>query len=149
MFSKSFTYAAEFNVDVCFFFNFWYNRLFNYSIKSNFTLSSMQRFSSWSQCQVKGKSAKSIHPAMDESIRMLQIHFTSWWIFVIPWKIPCNSFPRGLFPNYGHAEPPPSPPLRIGHLDIKDAQCPKNIDGRKISYHIISRQHFYVTHFKY
>ena len=30
-------------------------------------------------------------------------------------------------------------PLRIGHLDIKDAQCAKKNDGHKISYHIISR----------
>ena len=30
-------------------------------------------------------------------------------------------------------------PLRSGHLDIKDAQCAKNKNGRKISYHIISR----------
>ena len=29
--------------------------------------------------------------------------------------------------------------LRSGHLDIKDAQCAKYKDGRKISYHIISR----------
>ena len=42
----------------------------------------------------------------------------------------------GLFPNYGYADPPP---LRSGHLDIKDAQCPKKNDGSKISYHIISR----------
>ena len=27
-------------------------------------------------------------------------------------------------------------PLRRGHLDIKDAQCAENKDGRKISYHI-------------
>ena len=40
----------------------------------------------------------------------------------------------GLFLNYGYADPPP---LKSGHLDIRDAQCPKN-DGRKISYHIIS-----------
>ena len=33
----------------------------------------------------------------------------------------------------------PPPPLRRGHLDIKDAQCVKNKDGRKIPYHIISR----------
>ena len=30
-------------------------------------------------------------------------------------------------------------PLRCGHLDIKDAQCPNKNDGRKFSYHIISR----------
>ena len=34
----------------------------------------------------------------------------------------------------------PSPlPLRNGHLDIKDAQCDENKNGRKVSYHIISR----------
>ena len=44
-----------------------------------------------------------------------------------------------LFPNYGYADPPLLPPLRRGHLDIKDAQWPKKIDGCKISYHIISR----------
>ena len=31
------------------------------------------------------------------------------------------------------------PPLRSGHLEIKDAQCAENNDGRKISYHIIPR----------
>ena len=31
------------------------------------------------------------------------------------------------------------PPLRSGHLDIKDAQCAKKNYARKISYHIISR----------
>ena len=30
-------------------------------------------------------------------------------------------------------------PLRSGHFDIKDAKCAENKDGRKISYHIISR----------
>ena len=33
---------------------------------------------------------------------------------------------------------PPLPLLRSGHLDIKDAQCAENKDGRKISYQIIS-----------
>ena len=33
----------------------------------------------------------------------------------------------------------PPPRLKSGHLDIKDAQCAKKYDGRKISYHIISR----------
>ena len=32
-----------------------------------------------------------------------------------------------------------TPHLRSDHLDIKDAQCAKKNDGRKISYHIISR----------
>ena len=32
-----------------------------------------------------------------------------------------------------------APPLRSGHLDIKDAQCAEIKEGRKISYHIISR----------
>ena len=33
-----------------------------------------------------------------------------------------------------------SPPLlRTDHLDIKDAKCAKKNDGRKISYHLISR----------
>ena len=31
------------------------------------------------------------------------------------------------------------PPLRNSHLDIKDAQYVKKIDGRKISYNIMSR----------
>ena len=31
------------------------------------------------------------------------------------------------------------PPLTSGHLDIKGAQCAQKSDGRKISYHIISR----------
>ena len=34
---------------------------------------------------------------------------------------------------------PPPPPLKGGHLDIKDTQCAENKDGRTISYHIISR----------
>ena len=29
-----------------------------------------------------------------------------------------------------------TPPLRRGHLDIKDAQCAENEDGRKISYRV-------------
>ena len=41
-----------------------------------------------------------------------------------------------LFPNYGYAEPPP---LRNGHLDIRDAQCALKNDWRKISSHTISR----------
>ena len=33
-----------------------------------------------------------------------------------------------------------SPPLlRTDHLDIKDAKCAKDKDGRKVSYRIISR----------
>ena len=32
-----------------------------------------------------------------------------------------------------------NPPFRSSHLNIKDAQCAENKDGRKISYHIISR----------
>ena len=31
------------------------------------------------------------------------------------------------------------PPLRSGHINIRDEQCAKNKDGRKISDHIISR----------
>ena len=38
----------------------------------------------------------------------------------------------GLFPNCGSADPP----LKSGHLQIKDAQCAKKSDGRKISYRI-------------
>ena len=34
--------------------------------------------------------------------------------------------------------PPSPPPLKSGHLDIKDVQCAENKDGRKISCHIIS-----------
>ena len=34
---------------------------------------------------------------------------------------------------------PPPPPLKGGHLDIKDTQCAENKNGRTISYHIISR----------
>ena len=35
---------------------------------------------------------------------------------------------------------PNRPPLlRSGHLDIKDAQCAEDKDGRKISYHVVSR----------
>ena len=41
----------------------------------------------------------------------------------------------GLLPSSGYADPP----IRSGHLDIKDAQCDKKNDGHKISYHIISR----------
>ena len=46
-----------------------------------------------------------------------------------------------LFPNYEYADLPPSEihPIRNGHLDIKDAQCARKNDGRKTSYHIISR----------
>ena len=32
-----------------------------------------------------------------------------------------------------------TPPLRSGHLDIRDALCAKKNEGLKISYHIISR----------
>ena len=32
-----------------------------------------------------------------------------------------------------------TPPLRSGHLDIKDGQCAETKDVLKISYHIISR----------
>ena len=41
----------------------------------------------------------------------------------------------GLLPSSGYADPP----IRSGHLDIKDAQCDKKNDGRKTSCHIISR----------
>ena len=44
-----------------------------------------------------------------------------------------------LLLNYGSADPPAPPPLKSGHLGIKDAQCAKNNDGRKISCHIILR----------
>ena len=36
-----------------------------------------------------------------------------------------------LFPNYEYAN---SPPLRSGHLDIKDAQCAKKMMG--VKYHM-------------
>ena len=43
-----------------------------------------------------------------------------------------------LFPNRGYTypPPPPHPPLRSSHLNIKDVQCNENKDGRKNSYHI-------------
>ena len=40
-------------------------------------------------------------------------------------------------PNLVEIPPPPSPHLRSGHVDIKDAQCAENKDGRKISNHIM------------
>ena len=43
----------------------------------------------------------------------------------------------GFFPSKDMQTPLSS--LKSGHLDIKDAQCAKKNDGRKISNHIISR----------
>ena len=54
------------------------------------------------------------------------------------WMSNCNPNQvfEGCFPTNDMQTPLP---LRSGHLDIKNAKCAKKYDGRKISYHIISR----------
>ena len=44
----------------------------------------------------------------------------------------------GCFPSKDMQTPPP-PPVRSGHLDMKDAHCAETKDVLKKSYHIISR----------
>ena len=51
----------------------------------------------------------------------------------------CRGTPIGLVPTKDMQILPPPLLLRSGHLDIKYVHCAENKDGRKISYHIISR----------
>ena len=100
--------------------------LFNLSIVMQFLIEKQ----TWCNLGLKNK-----HDAIsDWKTNMMQfmIEKQTWFNFSLK-----NNKHDGPYHNYGYADLPPL--LRSCHLDIKKARWANNKDGRKISYHIISR----------